>query len=702
MSYFPIVQLTEFAYFLMSQHKSLWTIQSQMVHQNGFTLELRLIRRTDMKTNVLKWVGMCLVILSGSAPAIEGWTFGDVGFTAYKLDSYFPGTSGLGTIGTQNPTLTVQIGKRYQISVTNFGSHPIDIIAKAATSSGDTVLLSQQPFVAGTFESDPGVNWQDTGGSTVSFTLTQGLYNAMTASGRIPGYRCALHVSTMRGNFTVIQPLTNPIPAVIPQGTVKVELETVVSGLTAPIDMSPSPDDTGRLFIVDQAGKIVIIHAGILLNVPFLDVTNRLVSPLGIIGTHDENDFDERGLLGMAFHPDFLNSTSPGFRKIYTFTSEPDSGSADFVTEFDPTVINCQSVIAEWSVSMADPNVIDTSSRREIMRISKPQFNHNGGMLAFGPDGYLYISLGDGGAGNDSGLGHGPNGNGQNLNVVLGKFLRIDPLDPSTTPGSSDAVSTNGRYRVPATNPFVGIPGIDEIYAYGLRNPFRFCFDSVTGDLITGDAGQNYIEEIDIIVAGGNYGWNLKEGTFRFDPQTGNVSNYLTGLPSALVDPIAQYDHDDGTAVIGGYVYRGSAIPELSGKYVFGDFSTGFANPAGRLFYADINTGTIHEFIIGLDDRNLNLYLKGFGQDRSGEIYVLASQFLGPYGTGGVILKIADLCSARTPGDINNDCVVDILDLHQMATTWLDDGPANLNGDLTVNLQDFAILAPHWLESTVR
>ncbi|MEN6306390.1 MAG: PQQ-dependent sugar dehydrogenase [Anaerohalosphaeraceae bacterium] len=655
-----------------------------------------------MKMNVLTWIVVNVLVFSTVVLAVEGWTFGNAGFTAYTLDSYFPGTSGLGTVGTQNPTLTVQIGKRYQVTVTNFGSHPLEMIAKAATASGDTVLLSQRPLVTGTFESDPGVNWQDTGTNTVAFTLTQGLYNAMTASGKIPGYRCALHVSTMRGNFTVIQPLTNPIPAVIQQGTVKVELELVASGLAAPIDMSPAPDDTGRLFVVDQAGKIDIIQNGVLLSTPFLDVTSRLVSPLGVIGTHDENDFDERGLLGMALHPDFSNSTSPGFHKIYTFTSEPDSAPADFVTEFDPTVINCQSVIAEWSVSTVDSNLIDTSTRREILRINKPQFNHNGGMLAFGPDGYLYISLGDGGEGNDSGSGHGPDGNGQNLNVVLGKFLRIDPLDPSTTPSSTDAVSVNGKYRVPTMNPFAGIPGIDEIYAYGLRNPFRFSFDSATGDLVTGDAGQNYIEEIDIIEAGGNYGWNLKEGTFRFDPQTGNISNYLTGLPGTLVDPITEYDHDEGTAVIGGYVYRGSAIPELAGKYVFGDFSTSFAGPEGRLFYTDINTGTIHEFVIGLGNRNLSLYLKGFGQDSSGELYVLASQFLGPYGTGGVVLKIVDLCSARTPGDINNDCIVDLLDLTQLVLNWLDSGPGNLNGDSIVNSQDFAIIASHWLEPTAR
>ena len=659
------------------------------------------MKKLNVKTLLAAFTAIVGIVQT--AHAVEGWTFGSPSSFGYTLDSYFPSTSGLGTVGpTSNPTLTLQIGKRYQVTVPNFSFHPLEIIAKAPTFSGDVVLLSQQSFVTGSFEADPGVNWQDTDTDTVLFTLTQALYNAMTASGKIPGYRCGAHVSTMRGNFNVIQPLTNPIPALIQKGTVKIELQTLAFGLTAPIDLKPAPDDSGRLFVVDQAGKIYIIENGVLLGTPFLDVTSRLVTPLGVIGTYDVNDFDERGLLGMALHPGFTNPTDAGFHKIYTFTSEPNSAPADFVTQFDPTVINCQSVIAEWTLSELDPNLIETSTRREIMRINKPQFNHNGGMLAFGPDGYLYISLGDGGAGNDSGPGHGPNGNGQNLDTVLGKILRIDPLNPSSTPSSTDPISVNGKYRVPAANPFVGVAGIDEIYAYGLRNPYRFSFDSLTGELIAGDVGQNYIEEIDIIHSGKNYGWNLKEGTFRFDPQTGNVSNYLTGLPGTLVNPIAQYDHDDGTAVIGGYVYHGSAIPELVGKYVFGDFTKAFFAPTGRLFYADVNTGLINEFIIGLDNRNLNLYVKGFGQDNSGEIYVLASQYLGPYGTGGKVLKIVDLCATRAPGDLNNDCVVDYLDLEQMLLDWLGVGPADLNGDSVINFEDFALLAGHWLENNTR
>jgi glucose/arabinose dehydrogenase len=442
------------------------------------------------------------------------------------------------------------------------------------------------------------------------------------------------------------------------------------------VDLKPSPDGSGKLFVVDQPGVVYTILDGQLQPTPFLDLSSRVVTPLGIIGSLDENDYDERGQFGIAFHPDFAVQGSPGYQKIYTYTSEPVAGAADFTTDPPIAEINHQSVVAEWQVNVRNQNEINPASRREIIRIDQPQFNHNGGMLAFGPDDYLYISLGDGGAANDNAEGHGATGNGQNINTVHGSILRIDPVDPALTPDSTDPVSANGNYRIPADNPFVGTDGLDEIYAYGFRNPFIFSFDSVTGRLIVADVGQDHVEEIDIVEKGGNYGWNLKEGTFRFDPDTGSVSDDLTGLPANLIDPVAQYDHDEGISVIGGFIYRGSAIPELFGKYVFGDFSNGFSTPGGRLFYADLDTGLIRELVIGVDDRALDLYVKGFGQDLDGEIYLLASSNLGPYGTGGKVLKIVDLCLYRIPGDVNNDC--------------------------QVNMDDYDILLEHWLESAVR
>lgn len=601
------------------------------------------------------------------------WTFGNVGNFSYKLDAFSPPEAVLGAaIGAENPTLSLSIGKRYQVTITNYSVHPFEILAKGASAGNDIVLLSMGSTV-GSLESDSGIAWEDNGAGSVTFTLTLALYNAMISDNHLPGYRCRPHAPIMRGNFNILGvPLTDPIESVIEKGSIKIELETVAFGLAAPVGLKPANDGTGRLFVADQAGVIYTILNGQLQTTPFLDVSSRLVK-LGIIGSFDENDYDERGLFGIALHPDFANPQKPGYGKIYTYTSEPVSGIADFTTNPPPATINHQSVIAEWKINTRNPNTILTSSRREIMRIDEPQFNHNGGMLAFGKDDYLYISLGDGGNANDSGDGHGTSGNGQDVNTVHGSILRIDPLDPALTANSKDLISDNGAYRVPIDNPFVGTDGVDEIFAYGFRNPFIFSFDSVTGRLVVGDVGQNNIEEVDIVTKGGNFGWNLKEGKFRFNSEDGTVSDDLSDLPKNLIDPVAQYDHDDGISIIGGFIYRGTAIPELFGKYVFGDFSRGFLNPSGRLFYADLDIGVIKELIIGVNDRDLNLFIKGFGQDLDGEIYLLASPNLGPYGTGGSVIKIVDLCLYRIPGDLNYDCKVDQLDLDILMEHWLED-----------------------------
>ncbi|MEA3209761.1 MAG: hypothetical protein QOE70_2818 [Chthoniobacter sp.] len=419
----------------------------------------------------------------------------------------------------------------------------------------------------------------------------------------------------------------------IARGAVRVGLQCIATGLGAPIDLVPPNDGSGRLFVVDQTGQVRIIKNGKLLAIPLMDVASRLV------GINPSSD--ERGLLGLALHPDFNNAGSAGHRKLYTYTSEPVTGAADFTVPMTGTP-NHQSVVAEWQVSAGNPDAVDLATRREVLRIDEPQSNHNGGKLAFRPsDGCLYISLGDGGAANDVGDGHGASGNGQNTGNVLGKILRIDPLDPALTPTSPDAVAANGKYRVPAANPFVGVSGVDEIFAFGLRNPFRFSFDTAPGvdRLVAGDVGQGRVEEVDLVEKGKNYGWHLKEGAFLFDPNTGDISPDINPDPT-LINPVIQYSHDDGTAVIGGYVYRGTAIPELAGKYLFGDLSKGFAAPAGRLFYGDLDTGTIKELNIGFGDDSLGRYLKGFGEDGSGELYVLASGNIGPGGATGQVLKM--------------------------------------------------------------
>jgi glucose/arabinose dehydrogenase len=423
---------------------------------------------------------------------------------------------------------------------------------------------------------------------------------------------------------------TPPVP-LIRQGSTKVKLATVASGLTAPLELTSPADGTGRLFIVQQTGQILILQDGAILPTPFLDVSSRLVPLMP--------DYDERGLLGFAFHPDFNNASAPGFHKIYTYTSEPVDGPADFTVP-DPSPFDSQSVIAEWKVSETDPNVIDPATRREVMRIDEPQFNHKGGELAFrATDHYLYLSLGDGGNANDVGDGHTPiKGNGQDKTNVLGKLLRIDPLDPALTIGSLDPISANGKYRVPHTNPFLGQPrSVAEIFVYGLRNPFRFTFDATLDQLIIGDVGQNNIEEIDLGVSGLNYGWHKKEGTFLFNPDDGTIMPDPNPNPR-FVNPVAEYSHFDGIAVIGGFTYRGALVPLLANRYIFGDL--GGNAGSGRLFYTRLGNGPILEFRMGQQNPLLGSFLKGFGQDDRNELYVLIDSNIGPSGTGGQVLKI--------------------------------------------------------------
>jgi glucose/arabinose dehydrogenase len=558
-------------------------------------------------------------------PSDVAWTFGDEGFSAYRLDAFEPADIQFPPLGSENPTLPLELGKRYQIKVTNYTVHPLEIIGKAASAAEDKVLLSMA--VAGPLESDPGVAWTDDGKGTVRFTLTIDLYQAMVEGGRKPGYHCRPHSTAMRGEFTVAG---LPIAEHILPAPVRVGLETLASGLAAPLLLVPDPTEMHRLYVVDQAGPLRVIDHGQLREKPLLDVTPLLV-PLRAA-------YDERGFLGFAFHPGFSQPNHAGHGLFYTYTSEPVQGPADFTVDLPAgTTMNHQSVVREWRWDGLSETVDPTSSRA-LLRIDEPQSNHNAGHLEFGPDGYLYLTLGDGGGANDNGAGHGTQGNGQNINTILGKIIRIDPLHPAVTPNSPDPVSANGAYRVPRDNPFVGAEGLDEIFAYGLRNPYRFSFDARSGALILPDVGQNRVEEINFGRKGRNYGWNLKEGTFAFDP-----AGVLIGLPlddPRLTEPVVEYDHDEGLAVVAGYTYYGTEVPELWGQYICGDWSRQFSAPEGRLFVADLFAGEIHELLIGTQGHPLNLFIKGFGQDHEGEIYVLTTTAGGPAGTTGVVSKI--------------------------------------------------------------
>jgi hypothetical protein len=445
------------------------------------------------------------------------------------------------------------------------------------------------------------------------------------------------------------------LPGVIQKGTVNIDLKPIASGLTAPVFATSAPGNSSDLFVVDQIGKIDIIHNGVLQSQPFLDISSiENAVPLN-------PGYDERGLLSLTFNPGFNDPNSPGFHTFYTYHSEKTgTAPADFAPAPGTVTgsINHQNVLVQWKTDPNNPLIVDPASRKDLIREDHPALNHDGGTIAFGPDGFLYLGIGDGGAANDSGNGHiVATGNAPDNSVVMGKMLRID------VNGNNSA---NGKYGIPADNPLVNTPGaVKEIYANGFRNPYKFNFDKPTGKLIMADVGQNQVEEIEFVDNGKNYGWPVKEGTFLFNRTGANIGTVnpvnSPGSPAGLTDPLLEYDHNDGTAIVGGFIYHGKAIPQLDGKYVFGDFSNGpFSGPPnGRLFYADLNGGGIKEFILGNPDHALKLWLKGFGEDADGEIYVLASTALGPTGTTGQVFEIVGIPEPASLG------------LLAAAATWL-------------------------------
>ncbi|MEL7156065.1 MAG: PQQ-dependent sugar dehydrogenase [Actinomycetota bacterium] len=435
----------------------------------------------------------------------------------------------------------------------------------------------------------------------------------------------------------------DPIPEKIPVSDAEFDVELVADGFTTPVLGINAPGNNRHLYVVDQIGTItaVDLRGGSGDSFTFLDVGPGgadLLVPLGAFGP---GSFDERGLLGLAFHPDYRRNGL-----VYTYTSEPlESGDADFTTlaDGDPRAANASHrVIREWRVEHPKrrDSVVDPDSSRVLVRIEQPQFNHNGGEIAFGPDGMLYIALGDGGSADDQGPGHAEGGNGQDLSEgnVLGKILRIDAQGDN---------SANGQYGIPADNPFVGAEGADEIFAYGFRNPFRMSFDRDTGALYAADVGQNDIEEVDVVVSGGNYGWPVKEGTFLFDmngDEPGFTTDNSPGAPAGLLDPVAQYDHDEGVSVTGGFVYRGRRVKDLRDHYVFGDFTASFAGPQGRLFSLD-DGGELAEILPASGP--IGMFVTGFGQDRRGELYVMGQQGFAPVGTTGQVFKLVRVDQRR-------------------------------------------------------
>jgi len=321
---------------------------------------------------------------------------------------------------------------------------------------------------------------------------------------------------------------------------------------------------TDRLFVTEQAGAIHVFNnnQNITSSTVFLDISSRVLYG------------GEQGLLGLAFHPNFKQN---GFFYVNYVADNPR-----------------RTVIARYSAMPTDANTADGNSEMVILEVNQPPFtNHKGGQLAFGPDGYLYIGLGDGGSAGD------PFGNGQNRSTLLGKILRIDV----------DSPSGDRNYGIPADNPFVGNNQVyrEEIYAYGFRNPWRFSFDSASGALWVGDVGQNRLEEIDLVGKGKNYGWNIMEGTLCYNPPSGCN-------PTGLELPIWNYTRDIGNAVIGGYVYHGSALSSLAGAYIYGDFGS------GRIWALNYNGTNATNLLLA--DTELNI--ASFGLDLQGELYLCA------------------------------------------------------------------------------
>jgi glucose/arabinose dehydrogenase len=458
-------------------------------------------------------------------------------------------------------------------------------------------------------------------------------------------------------------------PAVT-NGPIALFLVPITTNMSAPDYGISPPGDVHRLFVLEQNGLMRIIQDGVLLPTPALDIQSRVQPPLNA-----SNANDERGLLGLAFHPGFNIPTNAGYQTLYTYNSEmiPTNTLPTYPLP-GGTTNNYRNVLNEWKISSTNANVVDPNSRREVISFGKNAQNHNGGTCTFGPDGYMYLALGDGGNANDVGPGHiSPGGNAQNLSTPLGKFLRFDPLNPALNPGSPDPVSANGQYRIPTSNPFQGPGQVPEIYCYGMRNPYRFCFDPVTGDLIHADVGQNDIEEIDRILIGHNYGWAIKEGDFLFNMTNGPAGPagtigtppgyFSPGAPPGLTDPISgpqgilEYDHNNGISITGGFVYRGSAMPELYGKYIFGDLAI-IASPTridGKLFYADLQQGLMNLFYLPQFGTNImpnSLTVHGFAQDGNGELYALTTN-TSANGNGGVVYKLFTVrLTAQVSGDL--------------------------------------------------
>lgn len=365
-------------------------------------------------------------------------------------------------------------------------------------------------------------------------------------------------------------------------------LRKVAGGLDGPVALENAHDGSDRLFVGEQAGRIMIIKNGQVLQRPFLNIRRSLV-PM-------KNEYMDVGLLGFAFHPDFAHNG-----RFFVHYSAPATKKG-----FDN-----KSVLAEYHVSPTDPDSA-VAEGKVLLTVDQPEENHNGGNIVFDEKGYLYLGFGDGGGQHDQ---HGPKGNGQNLQQLLGKIIRID-------------VDHGYPYRIPPDNPALG--GRKEIWCYGMRMPWRISFDRQTHQLFCGDVGQDRYEEIDILEKGKNYGWRIMEGFHIHDS-----AQYHNGAAYAL--PIAEYQHPEGVSVTGGYVYRGKNYPAMNGLYIFGDwaFKLFYLQPDGKGGWSRHNCP-----VEGHTGNKFNFRINSFGEDEKGEIYAVTQDSVGAISPTGVIYAI--------------------------------------------------------------
>lgn len=464
---------------------------------------------------------------------------------------------------------------------------------------------------------------------------------------------------------------------------VPVRATRVASGLTNPLFATSAPGDPNRLYVVEQGTsgaariKILDLTTGAVASQPFLTLDGLATG-------------GEQGLLGLAFHPDYATN-----RQFYVNVTTPGGAYGQGVTE-----------VRRYLRHGANPSVADVNTRQNVITYDQPQTNHNGGWMGFGPrDGYLYVASGDGGSGNDTGTGHTAGiGNAlDTTNNLLGKMLRLD------VNGDDFPTNANRNYRVPAANPFAapGAAGDDEIWAYGLRNPWRPSFDRKTGDLYIADVGQGAREEVNFqrgdSAGGQNYGWRAKEGT---------LATGLTPIPPGVTDPIHEYDHNVGRSVTGGYVYRGDENPALEGTYFFGDYvsarifsfkydgtaKAGFTEHTGM----PTDVGTINSISSFGEDAQGRLYVV----DRGGEVFRLIPAYPGDANLDGTVngtdlgilsSNFGRLRATYRMGDFTDDGRIDIVDFGVLRSTYgtsQSGGPVQLTAEEWAALETFAATVP--------